>query len=125
MRLWPEPPGVDSLWRAYFESFKRLGNDPAIGRKLPSLLHASGLQPLRITWIYFGACAGEDVFPLYVDNLIGVIAGAREQILGSGVISEGAFDESISELRKWQNLADASFWYARAWAEARKLERGT
>src|SRR5262249_37442388 len=32
LRLWPEPPGVDAVWRAYIRTYDRLGNDPLIGR---------------------------------------------------------------------------------------------
>ena len=47
LRIWPEPPGVLAMWRAYIESYVRLGNDPHVGRKLVALLHGAGASPRR------------------------------------------------------------------------------
>src|SRR5213595_4141961 len=66
LRLYPEPPGFMTLWRAYERTYDRLGCDPYIGRRLVSLLHEAGAQPVRATWIFFGACAGQPNFPAFV-----------------------------------------------------------
>ena len=42
LRLWPEAPGFNELWRAYIRTYDRNGTDPYIGRRLVSLLHAAG-----------------------------------------------------------------------------------
>ena len=47
LRLWPELPPIDRLWRAYADSIKAIGNDPFVGRRLVSLLHESGASPRR------------------------------------------------------------------------------
>src|SRR3954447_14751891 len=62
-RAWPEPPGFAALWHAFQRSYDRLGCDPCVGRRLISLLHEAGATPLRSTWIFFGACAGEPRWP--------------------------------------------------------------
>lgn len=120
MRFWPEPPGVADLWRAYYLSYTTLGNDPAIGRKLAGMLHTAGARPVRALWIPFGACAGEEAFLPLVENLIGVIQGAREEVLVAGLTTPEAFDNGIAALNEWSRLPDATLWYARAWAEGRK-----
>ncbi len=38
MRLYPESKDFDVLWRAYYQTYEILGNDPLIGNKLVSLL---------------------------------------------------------------------------------------
>ena len=45
LRLWPEPPGLTDVWRAYQRSYDRHGNDPIVGRRLVQLLHQAGAQP--------------------------------------------------------------------------------
>lgn len=120
MRLWPEPPGFDRLWRAYQGSYERLGNDPIIGRRLVWLLGIAGAEPVRKTLVFFGSCAGQDHFPLYVDNLIGVIKGARATIVDNGLLDADHFDTSIRALREWSRGPTATIWYAMSWAEGRR-----
>jgi SAM-dependent methyltransferase len=120
MRLWPEPDGFARLWRAYIETYEHLGNDANIGRRLVSLLHEAGAAPARNTWVFFGSCAGERHFAGYVENLVGVVAGARARVVGAGLLGADEFDGAIKALREWGGRADAAIWYAMAWAEGRR-----
>jgi SAM-dependent methyltransferase len=122
MRLWPEPDGFARLWRAYIATYERLGNDANVGRRLVALLHEAGAAPVRNTWVFFGSCAGERHFAGYVENLIGVVAGAREQVVGAGLLGADEFDGAIDNLREWGRRTDAAIWYAMAWAEGRRAE---
>jgi SAM-dependent methyltransferase len=117
LRLWPEPPGLKELWHGYIRSYDRLGNDPYVGRRLVSLLHTAGAVPVRNTWIFFGACAGTPVFPAIVENLEGLLVGARPVILETSHLDGVAFDRAIAALRQWSTLPDAAFWFATCWAE--------
>jgi SAM-dependent methyltransferase len=120
MRLWPEPPGFTALWQAYQRSYERLGNDPVVGRRLVSLLVDAGAEPARNAFVFFGSCAGEAHFPHYVENLIGVINGARATVVGEGLLDAASFDAAIAALREWSRGAAATIWYAVAWAEGRR-----
>jgi SAM-dependent methyltransferase len=122
MRLWPEPPGFEALWQAYQRGYECLGNDPQVGRRLVSLLVESGAEPARNTFIFFGSCAGEAHFPHYVENLIGVVNGARATIVEAGLLDAASFDAAIAELREWSRGAAATIWYAIAWAEGRRSQ---
>jgi SAM-dependent methyltransferase len=121
MRLWPEPPGFAALWHAYQRSYEHLGNDPVIGRRLVSLLVEAGAEPVRNTLVFFGSCAGERHFPGYVENLIGVIQGARATVLEAGLLEAASFDAAIAALREWSRHPAAAIWYAIAWAEGRRV----
>lgn len=122
LRLWPEPPGFGELWRAYMRTYDRLGNDPFIGRRLVSLLVEAGARPTRNTWIFFGACAGEDSFPSFVENLIGVIVTARAGIIATGAIESPAFDGAIAAIRRWGTRPDSAIWFSICWVEGRRPE---
>ena len=117
LRLWPEPLGVRLLWRAYMRTYDRLGNDPFVGRRLVELLHAAGARPVRATWIFFGACAGEAAFPTFVDNMAAILEGAREAMIGGGLLGAAELDAALQELRGFRERPDAAFWYAICWAE--------
>jgi ubiquinone/menaquinone biosynthesis C-methylase UbiE len=116
LRLWPEPPGLAEVWKAYMRTYDRAGNDPFTGRRLVQLLHDAGAEPRRNTWIFFGACSGHGDFELYVENLAIILEGAAEAIIATGV---GRHDLSaaLAILREWKRRPDAAFWFAMSWAE--------
>ena len=117
LRLWPEPPGLMALWQAYIRSYDRLGNDPYVGRRLVSLLHAAGAVPVRNAWIFFGACAGSLHFPAIVENLEKILVGARALIIATAHLDEASFDRAMAALRNGGALPDAAFWFATCWAQ--------
>jgi len=117
MRLWPEPPGFGPLWQAYIRTYDRLGNDPYIGHRLVSLLHLAGAKPTRNTWIFFGSCAGHPAFDPLVENLIGLLKGARKICIAAGFIDESYLEDGICALRAWKQRPDAAMWLAVSWAE--------
>lgn len=117
LRLWPEPPGVAEVWRAYMRTYDRLGNDPYIGRRLVQLLHEAGAKPVRNSWIFFGACAGQKEFPALVENLATILTGARAAIVTPGMVEGSMFDEALRELRAWGLREDAAIWFSICWAE--------
>ena len=120
LRLWPEPLGVRVLWGAYMRAFDRIGNDPYVGRRLVELLHAAGARPSRSHFLFFGACAGEPAFAQLVDNMASLVLGAREAIVGDGLLPASVFDSSLTELRRFRDRPDGAFWYAVSWAEGTK-----
>lgn len=122
MQCWPEPAGFSAAWRAYFRSYRVIGTDPLIGRKLAELLHQAGVRPSRVTLVFYGACAGEAGFRGIVENLAGVLSGARETVLAAGGIGAAAYDRSIEAFRRWGELPQAAVWYAINWAEGRVPE---
>ena len=123
LRLWPEPPGFTPLWNAYIRSFDRLGNDPAVGRRLVALLHEAAVLPRRNTWIFFGSCSGSPDFAAYVENAAGLLRGARPAIVEGGLLPAATFDAAVRALDAWKRLRGAALWYAISWAEGRRPGR--
>src|SRR5262249_50280603 len=117
MRLWPEPAGFGPLWNAYMRSYDRLGNDPYVGHRLVSLLYEAGAAPRRKTWIFFRSCSGSPTLDPYVENLIGLLEGARATCIKAGFIDRTCFDQGIAALRAWKNRPDAALWFAISYAE--------
>jgi len=120
LRLYPEIPEFVDLWNAYMKTYSKLGNDPVVGRKLISLLHEAGAVPVRNTWIFFGGNRGKKRFDIYVDNLIGVVEGAKKEIIRHGLFEENRFNRVIASFGSWRSRPDATIWYAVSWAEGTK-----
>lgn len=115
LRLHPAAPHVERLWRAYLETYTRAGNDPFVGRRLVELLAAAGAKPRRNDWIFFGSCAGAPDFAPVIDNLAGILRGARAAIAQG--LSERELDLGLEELEQWRRRDDAALWFALCWAE--------
>ncbi|PYQ51645.1 MAG: hypothetical protein DMF59_07120 [Acidobacteria bacterium] len=104
-------------WNAYIRTYDRIGNDPYVGRRLVSLLHEAGALPKRNTWIFFGGCAGMEIFDVLTANMAGVVRSARETIIGMSLFDAEAFDRVMEEYEKWARRPDAALWFSVSWAE--------
>jgi SAM-dependent methyltransferase len=118
LRLWPEPPGVATVWQAYIRTYDRLGCDPYVGRRLVTLAASAGLTPRRIDLLRFGACSGEPAFRGLVANLIDILVGARQAILDTAGCDAATFGVAIEALRSFGDRHDGALWYTVCWAEA-------
>ena len=115
LRFWPEPPAAEALWRAYMRTYTARGNDPHLGRRLVALLHEAGAQPRRNDWIFFGGCAGDELFPTVAANLRGILTGAHDAILEH--LPAAAFDAGLAAYDAWSTRPEAALWFALCWAE--------
>jgi SAM-dependent methyltransferase len=118
-RVTPEPPDFAEVWAEYMRAFERHGNDPLIGRRLVSLLQEGGAAEIRNTCLFFGSCAGSPTFPAAVNNLIGVLEGARDDLL-AGAVTPDRLEDVLAGLREWAGRRDAALWYTADWAEGRR-----
>jgi len=125
LRLWPEPPGLLDLWRAYYQSYERQGKDPFVGRHLVKLLHQAGALPRRNRCLDFGSCAGNPNFEAMVENFIGILDGARDEIVSFGLSDRDRIDAALDAFRAWSRCPDASLWYTTSWAEGVRPGRKT
>jgi len=118
-RVTPEPRGFAELWAEYMRVFERNGNDPRVGRRLVALLHGAGAEELRNGIFFFGSCAGSPTFPAAANNLLGVLDGARRDLLEGGVTPD-RLEYALDGLRAWARRADAALWYGADWAEGKR-----
>jgi ubiquinone/menaquinone biosynthesis C-methylase UbiE len=122
MRLWPEPPLFRTLWEAYMRTYDRLGNDPYVGHRLVALLCEAGAAPVRNTWIFFGGCQGDGRLGALVENLVGVLEGAKQAMLKEELLDVSSFTDGIQALHVWGRRPDAAIWFSISWAEGRRKE---
>ena len=119
-RLWPELPAFDRVWRAYLLTYGRMGMDANIGRRLVELLHQAGATPVRNDELFFGSCVGDRDWGGYVDNVAGILIGARADIVATGKVADGDIDRAVGAWYEWSKRPEAAFWYTAPWAEGRK-----
>ena len=117
LRLWPAVPAFEHLWRVYFESYRDLGNDPIIGRRLIEMLHRAGAAPTRNDTLFFGSCSGHPDFSHFVANFIGVVESAADRMRASGAVSTRELIDGTEAMEAWTRRRDAALWYHTCWAE--------
>jgi ubiquinone/menaquinone biosynthesis C-methylase UbiE len=123
MRFWPDCPEGEAVWRRYFESYRGCSNDPFVGRKLASLLHGAGCVERRFGLLDDSACHGDPAFASALENLVEVLRGAKESVIGFGADWDSArFDAALVALEAWGALPDATLSYAFCRAEGRRPE---
>jgi hypothetical protein len=98
-------------------TYDRNGNDPFIGRRLVALMHAAGAMPVRNTWIFFGGCAGMEIFDVLARNMLGVVVTARKAIIDGDLLAESTLDTAIRNYETWAGRPDAAMWFSMSWAE--------
>lgn len=118
--LFPEPVGFQKLWNAYMDSYVEVGNDPFIGRKLSKLLVDQGMKNIQNDVVFFGDCAGTETFPLFADNLIGIIATSYPIMIEAKLITATEYESAVQNIHSWALLPDASLWYCIYTAEGVK-----
>lgn len=120
LRIWPEPPGFVELWNAYIRTYDRIGNDPFVGRRLVQLMHEAGAQPRRNSWIFFGGCAGMEIFDVLAANMAGVVRSAQKAMIEMRLVEADAFNVVMRHYDEWARRPDAALWFAMSWAEGVK-----
>lgn len=121
MTFYPEVKEFDAVWKAYYQTYETLGNDPLIGHKLVSMLHEAGAKPVKNSWIFFGSCAGNESFDFYIENLLGVVEGAKQLIVGENLLDEENYNAGINAINDWRRLPDAAMWFSLSYAEGVRL----
>ena len=119
-RLNPIIPSMETLWSAYCDSYVAIGNDPFIGRKLVSLLKQAGCNQVQMGVTFFGCWAGDQRFPMYVENLRGILVGARDLMLEHNLVNEREFDTGMRDFERWSEKGDAAIWYPLNYAIGKK-----
>jgi hypothetical protein len=59
-----------------------------------------------------------ELFPLVIANMLGVVAGAAEDIALARTLSTAEIEDGLRELRRWSERPDAALWYAVPYAAA-------
>lgn len=110
-RMHPDCTEMKTLWEAYCKSYEMIGNDPWIGRKLVSLLNDAGITAIRQDTIFFGSWRGDSRFQMYVDNIAGILNGARPVLEKHNLLSTQDTDQALAAFESWSRRDDAAIWY--------------
>jgi SAM-dependent methyltransferase len=110
--FYPECPRFTRLWEKFAVLQERLGGDALIGKKLLSLLQRAGFGEIKLSIQPEIHYSGKSSFRPWIENQIGNVESAVEQLLTHGLATSEEIDSAIAELRAFLSLDDAcAFFY--------------
>lgn len=114
--LHPDCTEFDSVWRKFVALQERLGGDALIGKKLFALMKQAGFRDITLSLAPEVHQAGQEGFRVWIENLIGNVAGAADRLMEFGFASRLEIEEALSGLRRFGDRGDASaiFYWNRA-----------
>lgn len=112
LKLYPECVVFDQVWNAFASYQSHIGGDAMIGLKLYVLLNQAGFTQPVLSMAPEIHYRGSGTLGPWIDNLIGNIRGAKDQMIGSNYISESQYGHALDELEEFKRNENAvSYFY--------------
>jgi len=112
LKLYPECPVFIEVWNAFASYQSHIGGDAMIGLKLYVLLNQAGFTQPVLSMAPEIHYRGSGTLGPWIDNLIGNIRGAKDQMIGSNYISESQYGHALDELEEFKRNENAvSYFY--------------
>jgi SAM-dependent methyltransferase len=108
LRIDPPCPAFEEAWAAFLDLQAKLGGDGLIGRRLFRLFRDAGFTKIELSVQPDVHWNGSPGFAAWIENVIGNVAGAREELVASKKCSAARIDQAIAELRSLLQRDDAS-----------------
>lgn len=115
MKLYPECPQFDFIWKQFITLQARIGGDGEIGIKLYSMLKSLGFARVQCSFADEVHFPEKGTFVAWMDNIIGNVDSAVSKLLEFGLADQEQIDGAIAELNafKRNEMASVYFWWNR------------
>jgi ubiquinone/menaquinone biosynthesis C-methylase UbiE len=107
MRLYPECPSFDLVWEKFIVLQKKLGGDAEIGQKLFYLLKSVGFRKVTPSYQPEIHYSEKGTLIKWIDNLIGNIRGASDDLINNELVTNSQINEAIKELIEFSNKSNS------------------
>ncbi len=108
LRFDPPCPAFDRAWAIFTQFQASLGGDGLIGRRLYRLLRAAGFTAIELSVQPELHWHGSPGYTAWLQNIIGNLESARNEMLAAGVISQGDLDAGVADLERLKHDASGS-----------------
>ena len=116
VRFDPVCPAFDKVWAAFIDYHTHIGGNPLIGRRLFRLFREAGFDQIQLSMQPENHWFGLSTFVDWIENIVGNVTGARQQLVESGFSDADSIDRAVDELRSLSvnPFASANFSWNRA-----------
>jgi ubiquinone/menaquinone biosynthesis C-methylase UbiE len=118
---WPRDPWLDRFMEVHFQTWRKNGGDPFMGRRLRSLVNAVGVADLEISaavWCYATPEETTEWGYSYAERLLTSPMGGR--MVEYGFASQQDVEAMAAAFRRWAEHPDAFWIFTHVAALARK-----
>ena len=121
----PSTPEAVRAWNCLIDVQAALGGDSKIGRRLHPLLHAAGLEEVRVSprMVYADSSRRHVQDQFVMKTIVPMVEGVRDQALSNGLMSSTEWDKGIDDLKATGSDPEGVFCYTFFKAWARKPEK--
>ncbi|MCB0630274.1 MAG: methyltransferase domain-containing protein [Saprospiraceae bacterium] len=115
MKLYPECPQFDFIWKQFIALQARIGGDGEIGVKMYHMLKSVGFGGLQCSFADEVHYPEKGTFVAWMDNIIGNVESAVDKLLAFGLATEEQISGALAELTafKQDDMASVYFWWNR------------
>ena len=116
VRFDPQCPAFDNVWAAFIKYHSHIGGYPLIGRRLFRLFREAGFDHVQLSMQPENHWFGLSTFVDWIENIVGNVSGARQQLVENGFSDADSIDRGIGELRNLavNPIASSNFSWNRA-----------
>jgi SAM-dependent methyltransferase len=111
LKLYPECIVFDEVWNAFARYQSTIGGDAMIGLRLYGLLKQAGFKQPVLSMAPEIHYQESGTHKPWIDNLIGNIRGAKDQLISGRYISEKQYAEALNELEEFKRNENASSYF--------------
>jgi SAM-dependent methyltransferase len=108
------------VWNCLIDVQAALGGDSQIGRRLYPLLHAAGLEDVRVSprMVYADSSRPHVQDRFVMQTIVPMVEGVRDRALSEGSVSSTEWDKGIEDLKATGSDPEGTFCYTffKAWA---------
>ena len=117
LRLDPDCPAFDRVWRQFGLLQARLGGDAFVGRRLFGLLRAAQFKDIVLSTQPEVHWSGSPGFSPWIENLIGNLRSAARALVAEKLSSAEEIEAAVVELQVLRERDDGAAWFS--WNRAR------
>jgi ubiquinone/menaquinone biosynthesis C-methylase UbiE len=111
LKLYPECVVFDQVWNAFARYQSHIGGDAMIGLKLYDLLKRAGFRKPELSMAPEIHYKESGTHIPWIDNLVGNIRGAKDQLIKGNYISEKQYTGALNELEEFKRNDNASSYF--------------
>lgn len=117
LEFYPDCPHFKKAWKAFADYQSGIGGDAMIGIRLYEMLKKAGFEHPELSMAPELHYREKGTLEPWIDNLIGNIMGAKDQLINNSFITSREFSRAVRELKDFKKLEYASSYFY--WNRAR------
>lgn len=111
MDYYPDCPRFKSVWQQFVRLQAMMGGDSLVGKKIYSMAKQAGFQSIELSIAPEIHYPESGTLKTWVDNIIGNIESASQQLIDRQMLTQEALQSAITEMQNFKKLPNGSIYF--------------